>query len=173
MTAAEGAPDRAGPDLLSEFADEPRSGDDAGSRSGLDAARERHGTVEVTCRYRCATGTVFGGDWRGVPVAPLLDRAPPETTHLRVESADGYRAHVPVTDALDAVVATERLDGAAEGLPRFVAPDLDSTRTVRGVSSLVPVALPPDADPTPGTDGTDGAESDESTDTPPSEANDT
>ncbi|GAA0723945.1 hypothetical protein J2744_001241 [Halorubrum trapanicum] len=115
--------------------------------TGLAAVRERRGTVTVACRYRCATGTAFGGEWRGVPVGPLLNDAPPETTHLRAESADGYRAHVAVRKALDAVVATERLDGPADGLPRLVEPDFDSSRTVRDLSALVPVALSADADP--------------------------
>ncbi|VTT87141.1 hypothetical protein DM2_3179 [Halorubrum sp. DM2] len=115
--------------------------------SAVDAVRERRGTVTVTCRYRCATGTAFGGEWRGVPVAPLLDAAPADTTHLRAESADGYWAHVAVRKALDAVVATERLDGPGEGLPRLVGPEFDSSRTVRDLSALVPVALPPGTDP--------------------------
>lgn len=115
--------------------------------SALDAVRDRAGTVAVTCRYRCATGTAFGGEWRGVPVAPLLDRAPPDATHVRAESRDGYRAVVPVREALDAVVATTRVDGPDEGLPRLVGDDLDSAHTVRDLDALVPVALPPDADP--------------------------
>ncbi|TKX58412.1 pterin operon protein [Halorubrum sp. SS7] len=140
---AGGAAERSAPDLLAQ----------------LDAVRERRGAVTVACRYRCATGTEFGGEWRGVAVAPLLDDAPPETTHLRAESADGYRAHVPVRDALDAVVATERLDGPAAGLPRLVGPDFDSAQTVRDLAALAPVALPPDADPVPGTvDGAAGGE---------------
>lgn len=113
----------------------------------LDAVRERRGAVTVSCRYRCATGTEFGGEWRGVPVGPLLNDAPPETTHLRAESADGYRAYVSVREAFDAVVATERVDGPADGLPRLVGPDFDSSQTVRDLAALVPVALPPDADP--------------------------
>jgi len=115
--------------------------------SALDAVRGRRGTVTVTCRYRCATGTTFGGEWRGVPVGPLLDAAPADTTHLRAESADGYWAHVAVREALDAVVATERLDEPGEGLPRLVGPEFDSSRTVRDLAALVPVALPPGTDP--------------------------
>ena len=128
--------------------------------AGLDAVRERRGTVTVACRYRCATGTEFGGEWRGVPVAPLLDDATPETTHLRAESADGYRAHVSVRAALDAVVATARLDGPGDGLPRLVGPDLDSAQTVRDLAALAPVALPPGADPGPGPVEGDAAETD-------------
>lgn len=126
--------------------------------AALDDVRERHGTVTVACRYRCATGTEFGGEWRGVPAAPLLDDAPPDTTHLRAESADGYRAHVPVRAAFDAVVATERRDASADRLPRLVGPDFDSSQTVRDLAALVPVALPPDADPVPGAVGDDGTE---------------
>jgi len=126
--------------------------------TALGAVRERRGTVTVTCRYRCATGTEFGGEWRGVPVEPLLDDAPPDATHLRAESADGYRAHVPVRKAFDAVVATERLDGPGDGLPRLVGPEFDSAQTVRDLAALVPVALPPEADPVPGTAGDDGAD---------------
>ena len=137
--------ERTGPDLL----------------SGLDAVRERRGTVTVDCRYRCATGAEFGGEWRGVPVAPLLDDASPDTTHLCAESADGYRAHVPVRAALDAVVATGRPDGPADGLPRLVGPGFDSAQTVRDLAALAPVALPPDADPVPGPGDGDAAATDE------------
>ena len=142
--SAPAAAERAGPNLL----------------SGLDAVRERRGTITVACRYRCATGTEFGGEWRGVPVAPLLADAPPDATHLRAESADGYQAHVPVRAALDAVVATARLDGPADGLPRLVGPDLDSAQTVRDLAALAPVALPPGADPVPGPVDGDAAETD-------------
>lgn len=128
--------------------------------SALDAVRERRGTVTVACRYRCATGTTFGGEWRGVPVEPLLDAAPADTTHLRAESTDGYWAHVAVREALDAVVATERLDGPGEDLPRLVGPEFDSSRTVRDLAALVPVALPPGTDPETAATSDDGSAAD-------------
>ncbi|ELZ37034.1 hypothetical protein [Halorubrum tebenquichense] len=134
-------------DPIRERAASTREGTESDLLSALNAVRERRGTVTVACRYRCATGTAFGGEWRGVPVGPLLDAAPADTTHLRAESADGYWAHVAVRNALDAVVATERLDGTGDGLPRLVGPGFDSSRTVRDLAALVPVALPPGTDP--------------------------
>ena len=99
-----------------------------------DGALER-----VEEEFLCASGERWGGVWRGVPVAALLDRSDvdvdPEATHVRV-AADGYAVCVPVPTALDAVLAVER---AGEPLPpgrrpRFVAP-VDAGRTVRGFAS--------------------------------------
>lgn len=126
----------------------------AASRSDLlddlDAVRDRHGDVEASCRYRCHSGETFTGTWRGVRLGDLLADADSETTHVRAVSDDGYYVPVPVADALDAVVATERLDADPEGLPRLVGETLDGSWTVRDLVRLEPVVLPAEADPEPG-----------------------
>ncbi len=116
----------------------------------LDAARHRGGTTTVACTFRCSSGDRFAGEWRGIRVADLLHDAPPETTHVRAVSADGYQAPVAVRDALDAIVATERLDRDSDGLPRLVGERVPGPRTVRNLIRIEPIALPPGADPEPG-----------------------
>lgn len=116
----------------------------------LEAARDRGGTTTVACTFRCSSGDRFSGEWRGVRVADLLHDAPPETTHVRAVSADGYRAPVAVRDALGAIVATERLDRDPDGLPRLVGERVPGPRTVRNLIRIEPVSLPPGADPEPG-----------------------
>lgn len=123
--------------------------DTADLLAGLADARREHGTVTVSCRFRCASSGEFDGRWRGVRLRDLLVSAPPETTHVRAVSGDGYRAPVALPDALDAVVATDRLDEPGEGLPRLVGEGLDSAETVRDLDRLEPIALPPEADPEP------------------------
>ncbi|WP_135822231.1 molybdopterin-dependent oxidoreductase [Halostella litorea] len=107
-------------------------------------------SIERPAEIRCATGDWTTATWRGVPVAALVEArdVPPETTHLVVASGDGYRACLDVRAALECVLAVAR-DGEpidADG-PRLVGPDLDGARTVKGVSTVVPVSLPPSADP--------------------------
>jgi len=129
----------------------------------IEAVRDRCGTVEVSCRYRCHSGDTVAGEWQGVRLGDLLADADPRTTHVRAVSADGYHAPIPVADALDAVVATERLDADSAGLPRIVGDSLDGSQTVRDLDNVEPVALPADADPEPGyltgRDATAGLES--------------
>lgn len=117
--------------------------------SDLDRARREHGSATVSCRFRCASDGAFGGRWRGVRIRDLIERMPPETTHVRVWSVDAYHATVPLVDAFDAVIATERVDGPPNGVPRFVGEGLDSTETVRDVARIDAVVLPPGADPEP------------------------
>lgn len=116
----------------------------------LDVAAERHGTTTVACTFRCSSGDRFVGEWRGVRVGDLLADAPPETTHVRAVSADGYHAPVAIRDALDAIVATERLDSEPDGLPRLVGGDVPGPRTVRNLIRIEPIALPAGADAEPG-----------------------
>ncbi|WP_128904465.1 molybdopterin-dependent oxidoreductase [Halorubrum amylolyticum] len=101
--------------------------------------------------FLCASGERWGGVWRGLPVAALLDRPDvaidPEATHVRV-GANGYAVCVPIRTALDAVLAVER---AGDPLPparrpRFVAP-VDAGRTVRGVRELRFLRLGPSEEP--------------------------
>ena len=70
---------------------------------------------------------------------------------LRVESDDGYAICVPITDALDGVVAFERdSEPLRETRPyalRFLAGDIDGERLVKGVRRVDLLSLPADADP--------------------------
>lgn len=101
----------------------------------------------------CATGDRFTARWSGVPIPALLEvaEAPPETTHLLVDSRDGLRACVPVEDVLEGLLAV-----AKEGRPlaevgdcatRFVAPGIDGVRTVKNVARIETTALAPGVDP--------------------------
>jgi len=140
-----------------------RGGDpDAAARTTVRLCGLADGTVachaldgetleRVEAEFLCASGERWGGAWRGVPVATLLDRSDvdvdPEATHVRV-AADEYAVCVPVRTALDAVMAVER---AGELLPptrrpRFVA-SVEAGRTVRGVRELEFLRLGPDEDP--------------------------
>lgn len=131
----------------------------------LSEVRTQRGTVTVSCRYQCHSGDTFSGEWCGVRLGDLLDRAAPGTTHVRAVSEDGYYALIPVIDALDAVVATDRSDADPVGLPRVVGDALESSWTVRRLARLEPVALPADAAPDPGYLTADDSTADQSTDT--------
>lgn len=104
----------------------------------------------LDCTLRCASGNPIHGPWTGVPIQALLDSvdAPADTTHLLVTGRDGVRACIPVTTALDGVLAFSR-DGSASarGLPRLVAPELEGIRSVRGVRRVETVSLDADEDP--------------------------
>ena len=96
-------------------------------------------------QFTCATGDQFGDRWRGVPVSELLETVslPAETTHLLVEAVDGFRACVPIRDALDGLLAIADSDGLFDSAPRFVSTGVDGTQTVKRVTRLEPVALEP------------------------------
>lgn len=123
---------------------------------GDDAVRvpvplpEDHGyeTTAVDETFRCSSGTPILGEWTGLSVGALLFAAdtPPETTHVQVEGADGFTVCVPIGAALDGVLTFG--DGTtAESDPRFAAPGISGTRTVKGVRRLTPVTLDPDEHP--------------------------
>lgn len=121
-----------------------------GSPASLDRLpRERRRLV-----LQCTSGRRFEGEWSGVPVPALLGAAdaPEATTHLLVESADGYVACVSVADAGDAILALEGglIDGEAgnESLPRLIGPDVEGPRAVKGVTRIVATSLRPGEDPT-------------------------
>jgi hypothetical protein len=105
------------------------------------------GTVERRLGYDCLSGDHVDATWRGVPVGDLLDAVDPpgETTHVVVESTDGYRGCVGVGVAVEGMIALERdghtLDGA-----RFLAPGVEGPRAVKQVVSLDPVSLDPGED---------------------------
>jgi len=131
--------------LLTVRADERRRYDRAALR---DLPR-----VERRCTVVCATGERHTARWAGVPVTELLTEvgAPPGTTHVRLESRDGYRVCVPIRDALDGIVADTK-EGAplaerADYGTRFVAPGVDGERLVKGLRRLEALALAPDEDP--------------------------
>jgi DMSO/TMAO reductase YedYZ molybdopterin-dependent catalytic subunit len=109
--------------------------------------------VERPYTVACASGERARARWTGAPVSTLLDavEAPPDTTHLRLSSRDGYRVCVPVRDALDGVVADAR-DGERLALTRpyatrFLASDVDGARLVKGLARVETLALAPDEDP--------------------------
>ena len=108
-------------------------------------------TLETaTYTIDCATGDRETGEWRGVPLEALLERADagPDATHLLVTGRDGYRVCLPLAETLDALVALERRDRPADvSLPRFIGAGLEGTRSVRDVERLDTVALGPDEDP--------------------------
>lgn len=112
----------------------------------VDAFERETGTFDIVC----SSGDRETGEWRGVPVDALIDRAEPaeEATHLVVTGADGYRVCVPLAAGLEALLALERLDAPDEdSLPRFLGPSVEGTRSVKLVRGLETVALGPDEDP--------------------------
>lgn len=113
----------------------------------------RRPTVERDCTVTCASGDRTTATWAGVPVTDLLSvvETPPETTHLRVVSDDGYAVCVAVGDALDALVALRR-DGVrladVEAYPaRFVGPGVAGERCVKAPVRVETHALAGEDDP--------------------------
>lgn len=111
-------------------------------------------TADVSASFLCASGERWGGAWRGVPVAWLIERVPDggdaaAATHLRVHGAGDHVACVSLPDALAGVLATERRDGRLDpaDAPRFVAPGVVAARTVKGVTRLELRALRPGEEP--------------------------
>ncbi|USZ68449.1 molybdopterin-dependent oxidoreductase [Halorussus salilacus] len=116
---------------------------DGGLGVGVDADPET-----AAWSFRCASGSEIGGPWTGVPVSDLLDaaEAPDATTHVAVEGDDGYRVCVPVSAALDGLLA-HRSAGEPLDAPRFVAPGVSGVRTGKRVARIDAVALAPETDP--------------------------
>lgn len=101
----------------------------------------------------CATGNRYDADWWGVPIAGLLEAAdaPEDTTHVVVESADGYRVAVAIVEGVAGLLAF-RKDGRPIGetnpyTNRFVAPDIEGARDVKGVRRIEFHSLAPSEDP--------------------------
>lgn len=103
--------------------------------------------VDRSVSYKCLSEGRRDADWQGVPVGDLVDVAdvPSGTTHIVVESRDGYRSCVPVGVALDGLLALER-DGVRLESPRFLAPGIEGPRAVKDVAAVTPVSLAPDED---------------------------
>lgn len=81
-------------------------------------------------------------------MSQLIDTAPipPETTHLLVEATDGYRAPVPIGDALQSFLGLTRLDGP-DDTPRLLGDRLSSERAVQDVTRIDCLRLSPEEDP--------------------------
>ncbi|GAA0204590.1 molybdopterin-dependent oxidoreductase [Halobaculum roseum] len=127
-----------------------RAGED---RAAVDLDRLRAMERErIEREYLCASGERWGGVWRGVPVAAVLEAAgvdiDGDATHLRVVDAGDYAVCVPVATALSAHLAVERdCDPLPpERGPRFLA-RVDAGKTVKSVRELELLRLDPSDDP--------------------------
>ncbi|MFB6352986.1 MAG: molybdopterin-dependent oxidoreductase [Halobacteriales archaeon] len=99
----------------------------------------------------CSSGDRETGEWRGIRVGELLERAGPaaDATHLVVTGADDYRVCVPLAATLDALLAVERLDAPDDGaLPRFLGTGVGGTRSVKRVRRIETASLAPGEDAT-------------------------
>jgi DMSO/TMAO reductase YedYZ molybdopterin-dependent catalytic subunit len=114
----------------------------------LRSARTEFDLTERRCEYVCASGDRFGGRWRGISLSELVAESEiaPDSTHLLVESDDGFRVCVEILDLLDGILATERLDSSDE-LSRLIAPAIDGTRTIKRVARIEGRRLASEDDP--------------------------
>lgn len=110
-------------------------------------------TVDREYTIACASGERTTAQWTGVPIPALLDAtgAPPDSTHLRLESRDGYCVCLPMRDVLDGIVSYARdgkplADTSAYAF-RFLASGVDGDRLVKGVRRIEPIALDGEDDP--------------------------
>jgi len=115
----------------------------------LREAIERFNIVDFPCETRCGSGDPVAGHWRGIELPALLEGIDADATHLLVESEDGFRACIPIAEAIEGILAVDRIDTDffPKGLPRLVAPSLSGTRFVRRVAAIEGKRLPPSADP--------------------------
>lgn len=127
-------------------------GSGSGPTFGVSALAELE-AVERAYTIACASGERTTARWTGVPALELLDTTstPPETTHLRLASHDGYCVCLPIHDALDGIVAYAR-DGELLGDTeryslRFLAADISGERLVKGLRRIEPVELDANDDP--------------------------
>jgi len=106
-------------------------------------------TATIEEPFRCSGGDLIAEGWTGLAIQPLLLAAdiPSETTHLQVEGADGFTVCVPIGAALDGVLAFDDAAADADAQPRFAAPGISGTRTVKGVRRLWPATLDPEDHP--------------------------
>lgn len=107
--------------------------------------------TERTIEIRCASGNRSTATWGGVPLRAVLERVPIplETTHILVESSDGYQCCIDINTALNGLLALRRNGSALEGAsgPRFVSSSIDGIRTVKDVSKIETVFLAPNETP--------------------------
>lgn len=109
----------------------------------------RRRSVEIVC----SSGSRHVSAWGGVPIADLLasGEVPLKTTHLVIESSDGFTACVGVDAAAEGLLAWSR-DGSPLGedhpyANRFVSPAVDGAKTIKGVERLQAIALSPNEEP--------------------------
>lgn len=122
----------------------------------IEVTAETVGQFDVDTRsvtVVCASGNRHTAVWTGIGVDDLLDEAevPPDTTHVTVESTDGYRVAVPVREAIDGLLAYLK-DGVPIGQDhpyanRFVSPIVEGARDIKGVSRIEHSTLGPTEDP--------------------------
>jgi DMSO/TMAO reductase YedYZ molybdopterin-dependent catalytic subunit len=98
---------------------------------------------------QCHSGRDIGEQWRGIPVADLIDagKMPAETTHLLIHGAGEYRMCVEIRDAFDCLLAYECNGESIDAGTRVVGPAIDSTHSVKGVRHIEGVHLDSDDDP--------------------------
>jgi len=104
----------------------------------------------------CHSGREIEGRWSGVPIAPVAEAAqfPPETTHLLLTADDGYRVCIDAWFGLEGFVGFVCEELTVEGgeayalreTPRFLAPAIDSSRTIRNLSAIEAIELQPGED---------------------------
>ncbi|MFB6110283.1 MAG: molybdopterin-dependent oxidoreductase [Halodesulfurarchaeum sp.] len=122
----------------------------------VSVTADRLPDVEITTErveIVCSTGSSHTAAWTGPTVGSLLEAADAaaETTHLVVESTDEYRVVIPIREALGGVLAYLKDDVAIgahnEYANRFVTPETDGARDIKGVATIEPVTLDPGEDP--------------------------
>ena len=109
----------------------------------LASLPRRERSLEIVC----ASGNRYTACWSGVELFDVLGlgSVPPETTHVAVESADGYRVCVEITRALDGLLAFAR-DGDPLEEIRFVAPEIGGSHAVKAVRLVECLTLSPGED---------------------------
>ena len=100
----------------------------------------------VDTSFTCASGRRYQGQWEGFPLERVLSHVEDTTTHLSIQAVDGYQVCLPIASALDGVLATNRLDGEVEGVPRLITPHISGTETLKQVMSIRSMQLDPGED---------------------------
>lgn len=128
-------------------------GDSEVTLSDAPATRERFAWQTRGFAINCHSGREIEGRWSGIPIAPVAEAAqfPPETTHLLMTADDGYRVCVDAWFGLEGFVGFVCEELTVEGgeayalceTPRFLAPDIDSSRTIRNLSTIEAIGLQP------------------------------
>ncbi|WP_229113385.1 hypothetical protein [Halapricum desulfuricans] len=132
------------------------AGDSEVTLADAPATRERFPWQTRSFTINCHSGREIEGRWSGVPIAPVAEAAqfPPEATHLLMTADDGYRVCIDAWFGLEGFVGfvCEALTvegGEAYALretPRFLAPEIDSSRTIRNLSAIEAIELQPGED---------------------------
>lgn len=98
---------------------------------------ERISTQSV--RFECASGDWVEREYEAFPLWAVVEAAamPGETTHVELESRDGYSACVPLSALSDAVIAV----GEGDGRPRFISPEVVGPRAIKNLVAIRPLSL--------------------------------